>query len=759
MAQRIFGPIRAAGVQIEEKEGDKPITPGALGQVGYAGLFEKGEVGKLIYCQGKNAFTRKMGGLIADGQAPDACQNYADLAAGAGGMWLVRVTDGNELKSEITLYAKRPVLTPMGKLVAKNGGRWGGKAYNFTSEFTGVGDLTEITLTTGFTGWKTDQLKGGSLVFAGIANKSYAIVGNDAAGVITVSADQKMLTDFGAGTDFRFYVAIANEGKALSVLVEDGEEKPTTEFAVSVYVDGAFVKKWANLSIDPASPRYWVAKINEDGDNFEGTAVDLWTGAPTADVRPASHYGVSSAVTATVLTAVTENHETVSPGGAVPTLAMGTTTDEMLPQKVTCTVLAGDLTFSAVSDKHGALGTGTLGTAFAPTMKWAPPFMLDNGTGTLVEDDVVTIWYKPFAPSSLVGGSCFPDKANAPRVKFRIVANDHKSVTVADGSDMTDDGAPGDQFQIDAKVELAGGRDGHADITDAHYNQQAWDVGSSPFNRLRGKNVGLVKFATPGVTSTSVQKAGLAYAAAKNHQYRYEVPANVTDEVSADGYVNDTLGRSDYAVVSWPSYGYVNDPASGTENRQKLCTLTGRIHGREAAICRNYQGYHKAEAGVDAVLTGVLDIPTGDRLLDEEMLNPRGINVVKKVQGNFVSWGDRTLWTDPNWKWKHQREQMSYYEQVFIEAFDWIVFQINSTDTQGLGLTSLKSFFLPEWRKGAIRGKTLDEAAIIKIDAENNTDATMADGDMFADISLRLADTVERFRIRIGKQGIFEAAA
>jgi phage tail sheath protein FI len=270
-----------------------------------------------------------------------------------------------------------------------------------------------------------------------------------------------------------------------------------------------------------------------------------------------------------------------------------------------------------------------------------------------------------------------------------------------------------------------------------------------------------VKFATPGVTSTAVQKAGVAYAEAKNHQYRYEAPSNVTTEQAVLTLVNDTLGRSDYAVMAWPSYGYVPDPdpAFAREGRLKLIPSTGMIHGREARIAADYDGYHKAEAGVDAVLARLLKIPTGDSRLNEELLNPAGIAVIKKKQGNFVIWGDRTLHRDPAWRFKHQREQMSYYEQVLEESFDFIIFAINDTVSDKLAETALITFFQPEFVKRAIRGKTFKDAAIIKVDSELNTDATRANGDKFAQVSLRLADTVERFIIKIGKQGVFEAVA
>jgi len=760
MAQKIYGPIRGAGVQIIEKEGDKTIEPGALGMVGYAGMFEKGMVNQLVFCQNKTQFLKKMGSYIADGQAPDACIDYYDGANGAGGIWLIRITDGNELPAEKTLYARYgSILTPMGTLKAKNGGRWGGKKAEYTNDVSASGDIAETALTTGVATWKADQWKGGWLELADVPNKRYPIIGNTEAGVISVATDQTMKTDYGSGTSLRYYLYLENEGKEVTFVIREGEEQPDAEFALDVYVDGAGpVVSWPNLNTDPTSARYWVNLINNDGRNDEVEAVNLWTGAHTASVRPANAYGVIGSVTATVLTAVIHDFAINSPGGGDPTFALGTTTDEMLAQKITITMTSateGD----AVSDKFGALGSVTLGTLFTPNNKWTPPFTVTAGGTALAATDTLVINYKPFVADQLINGSLYPDKVNAKRTFFRIVDNDHKTITVADGSDLTADGEADDEFLVIAPTPLEGGRDGHADVGDAEYNSQAWDTGVSPYNRLLGKNAGVVKFATPGVTSTAVQKAGVAYAKAKNHQYRYEIPSNKITEQEADEYVNETLGRSDYAVVSFPSYAYVPDPEAGTEGKWKLVTCTGMIHGAEASVAKNYEGYHKAEAGVDVVLAKILDLPTGDAILDEEYLNPLGIGLIKKNKGNYILWGDRTLWTDSTWKWKHQRELMSYYENVLRENFDWIVFAINDPAEQPKALVALQAYFLPEWQKRAIRGDTFQDAAIIKIDAENNTDVTRAAGDMFADIGLRLADTVERFRIRIGKQGIFEAAA
>lgn len=769
MAQRRFGPTRGAGVAVIEQEGTKSIEPAALGFAGYAGLFEKGPIGELIVVTNKKQFAKKMGGYIADGQAPDACIDYFDAANGAGGLCLVRVTDGNEAKAQATLYTRnKALLAPMGTLRAKNGGRWGGKFKKSSGAVTGGSDITNLTLTTGIV-MKVDEWKGGYIELDAVANKRYPIVGNNAAGLITVAADQKMKDEWTAstpGTNYTYYLTLETEGKSISFVVSDGEQVPDTEFSLAIYVDGAFVKKYPDLNTNPTHKRYWVNIINNDDGNDEVEAVDLWTGAHDANTRPANVFGNIATVTATLLTATIHDFTINSPGGGNPTMTLGTTSDIQQAQKITVT-MSSATAGTVVSDKLGALGSLTLGTLFSPPTaagganrnKLVPPFTVTAGASPLAASDTLVINFKPLVPSALIGGYVYPDKANAKRNKFRITANDHKSITAADGSDMTVDGATADGFMVEYLQDMTGGRDGHSLVVDATYNQKAWDTGNSPFNRINGRNLGLVKFATPGLTSQSVQQAGKAYAEAKNHQYRYEIPAATVTDEGALAFCNDTIGRSDYARVSFPSYAYVDDPLGGGEGKLKLVTMTGMIHGREARIAADFDGYHKAGAGVDAILPKVLKLTTGESILNEELLNPAGIGVIVKKKGNFVLWGDRTLCLDPQWKFAHQREQMSHYEHVLQENFDWIVFAINDPDTQQLALVALQTYFQKEYVKRALRGDKFDDAAIIKIDSENNTDATRADGDMFAELKLRLADTVERFIIKVSKQGIFDSVA
>ncbi len=764
MANRVYGPRLGAGTQVEERSGARTVSPALLGWVGYAGILEKGDPGKMMVLSSKKQFEKRCGSYISDSTLPDNCFDYFDQANGTGGILLVRVTDGTEVAASKDLFGRRSTRTLVGRIKAKNGGRWGGKAAAKTGLFASSGDLAATAATTGVTMLK-DQFKGGTLELAGVPSKTYKILGNTTAGVITVDGDQTMSADLAGGVDssnLRWYASIVNDAEAVSFIISDGDRDPTNEFGISVFVDGGYVKTYQNLSMDPAKPNYWVDEINNDTGNFEIVAEAVWTGAYTSDIRPANSYGVIGAIDAATLTAtIHELVVTTSPTGANPTAALGATLDVMKAQKLTITMTA-PTTFTVVSDKFGSAGgSGTLGVAYVPTNKWTPGFTITNGSTVLASGDVLTLVYKPFPVNGLINGFVHPDKVNGSTRRFRVISNTHKVITVAAGSDMVGTaptgGAVADLFYIEYPEELEGGSDGNAGVVDATYTQKAWSLDTSPFLKIDPAIYGLVKFATPGVTSSTVQRAGRTFAELNNYQYRYEVPVNTTTDEAAVAWINDTLGRSDYAVCAFPSFAYVPDPQATVNNKLKLIPQTGAIQGREARIAADADGYHRAQAGEIAVLPRIKKLPSEDMTLNEEYLNPRGIAVLKLIGGNYVIWGDQNVYQDTEWKWKHQRELMSYYEHILRPAFTFIVFGLNDATSRAQVRTTLESFFRPEYKKGALdKDFPFEKACEIKIDKENNTPATKAAGDEFVDISLRLVDVVERLRIRMSKAGIFE---
>ena len=755
--QRRFGPTLGAGVVVIEKDADKPIQQAQLGVTAYMGILERGPIDFAFLASKKKDYASKAGGFIAESQIPDCANDFYNLSNGAGEIHLKRIVDGTQRNAEIILLgrnaaAKVEVLKITAAYAGKsNPGRWAGKKQIIAGNYTGV---TAFTLSTGKT-LKLNEFKGALLRLSAVAGKSYKVLSNTTAGVFTFASDVNLITDLAGSPNLLYSIELINEGKQLALMVIDGEDSPTTEFGLVAYLDGAEVKRYKNLSMDPVSDNFVEKIINDDTSNYYFKATNLFSGTVTADTRPANYFGAIKTVSATVLTSDIHLTKTTSPGGSIALLTAltygGSVKKDTLT--LTCTVGGPTATFTVVSALLGALANLTVGTAYVTN-----EYLLNFTLGSVIDfvaADVVVIDLNPFPINGFVGGYVIPDYPNFRRTSFPIVSNTATSITVRTGSDMLTVAAVADKFLVQAPTELEKGYDGIDSITDSTYIT-ALDSSSCQFNSLFGKNKGLVKLALPGVTSTAVQKAGLAYAESRNYQYRVEIPANIIDEDAAEAYINETIGRNDFGKVSFPSYAYVTAPSG---KGLKLVSMTGAIHGREALMAKNYDGYHKVAAGIDVTLPNVVKLPTEEKILDEEILNPAGINVLKFVKGNCIVWGARSISLDPAFRFIQKREQLSHYENIFRESFDFIIFAINNAAARTKLETSFVDYFKKEFAKGALNGASFKDAVSIKIDEENNTLQTQADGDLNAEIKVRLADTVERFVITIGQAGIFENLA
>lgn len=437
-------------------------------------------------------------------------------------------------------------------------------------------------------------------------------------------------------------------------------------------------------------------------------------------------------------------------GGSEPTWGAGTLSG------------GADQTWDYVS-KEMPFVTGltvTTGVAFAAPNDFASGFTIVDTTKDSTKEfavgDTIKLFICPLELGKLVDGVLIPN-ASLRRIKFKIVENTANTITVKAGSNMLANASVGDDFRVEYIQELGGGYDGVATISDLDF-VNAYDTETSPLKSLRGQNLGLIKLASPGVTSITVQKAGVAFGQANNWQYRYEIPANITQEDAVEVFINDQLGRNDYAVVQFPSFAKVLDPSG---QGLKLISQTGAIHGLEALTANNFEGFHKAAAGVDHVIPSIVALPDGfeGRTIDEEFLDPVGVNFLKFKDGNFILWGDETVGTQGGRKFKHKREYLSHIENIFLENFDFIIFSINDEQSDKLLESAFRAFFIPEFAKRAVRGASFEEAVQIKIDSENNTDLTRSLGQKFAEIQIRIADTTKQFIITISELGVTESAA
>lgn len=824
MADRVFGPIRGAGVQVREREPERNIVQGQLGSTVLMGVFERGVENDITILPSKKSFTRKMGGLLdpadfnatsfASLEAPLASNHFWDHSEGAGFLTCLRVVprtvtasqDDTPDASALEVYNREATPVRLGRLVAQNGGRWGGARKTFQGEITGTPgtdfptqNQLQLSLTSGNLTFKVDEYKNGTVHVHGITTKTYTVISNTADGLFTFAADENLTTDWAAAgppTDYNVTVYRDNlnyrgREKYLSAEFRDGALDPVGRFGLQIRVDGVVYIDYEELSMDATSPYYWKDVINDDPNNDLITVEDDFTGNRLADTaRPANRYGESAALTAQTLTIADPVVSGLSVAGAwVPDFTWTSWGTAVVSQrlKVECTDdTAGAEIFDVTTDigEDGASNssrtfqeTGDLSAGITFTMdQYTGVFDLGTTSGTVTTGDYFYVYLRPLVEDKLIGGKINPNTGASTVRTYSITDNTRTTVSVSAVNDLTASGSnsAGDEYMLQWPERFSGGYDGNiADMTTTDY-EALLDSGDSPLLKLKTMNQGLVKVAVPGIAKPSpaldLQKKVKELCLAYNWMARPEIPDEYTNELDVLDWLNNSYGRTDLAAVFFPSFMYIRDPiaVSGSDSREQLVSVVGMQLGREAMVARDWDGYHKAAAGTDVTLPLVIRAPVLGRpdtpvRLNEELLNPSGVNAYRWASGGstILAWGDRTLDNTTVYRWKHKREQLSHYENVIIENFDWAIFQINDPEADADVIAAVHTYFLEEWRKRAIRGNTfvggINPAAIIKMDEENNTDATRAQGDQNIEVSLRFPDTVERLKFIIGAMGITES--
>jgi hypothetical protein len=837
MADRIFGPIRGAGVQVREREPERNIVPGQLGSVIFMDPFERGAEDDISICPSKRALLRKMGGLLdpadfnamsfASLEGPLAANHFYDHSEGAGYQVNLRVVpktndatnDDRPDKSYLPVWGRQADPVWIGQLVAHNGGRWAGQQKQFFGEISGtpgtdfptdnqillydttaVGPLTAKTL-------KRDEWAGALCVVHGLS-ASFPIVSHTSAGLLTFESDVDFPTLWAAAgppsdyavTLIRDNMNYRGQEKSLTAYWKDGTLDPASTFGLTIKVDGVVYLDYEILSMDTNSPFYWKDVIESDPNNDLITVTDDFGGNRTVGAsRPANRYGESATLTASTLTIADPVESGISsPVGAwagmftftawgasvVPQrIRVELTDDTPTTEEVTVTMETPNSTGFAIGSQAGIgnrqyVETANLATGIAVTMdEYGISFSVGAGTGTATQGDYFYIWVRPMYVNEMVGGKINPDTDAATVKTYTITSNTRTTISVSGLDDLTDGAtvSAGEEYIAEYDERAGYGYDGYiAGMTTTDY-ESLLDPGNSPLLKLKTMNLGLVKLALPGIAkpteAVALQQKAAALCLSYNWMFRAEMPDEYEQDQDMLDWVNGTLGRQDLTVIFVPTFMNIRDPLadSGSDARELSVSTVGMQLGREALVARQWDGYHKAAAGVDVTLplitsSDVLGRPDDPVRLNEELLNPAGLNAYRWTSGgtNIVAWGDRTLDATTVFRWKHKREQLSHYENVLIENFDWAIFQINDPVADADVLAALHSYFIDEWRKRAIRGSTFvggqNPAAIIKMDEENNTDATRDQGDQNVEISLRFADVVERLKIIIGAMGVTEAS-
>ncbi|MEM9514380.1 MAG: phage tail sheath subtilisin-like domain-containing protein [Actinomycetota bacterium] len=187
---------------------------------------------------------------------------------------------------------------------------------------------------------------------------------------------------------------------------------------------------------------------------------------------------------------------------------------------------------------------------------------------------------------------------------------------------------------------------------------------------------------------------------------------------------------SKFATLYWP-WVKVVDPGAG---RTDFVPPSGAIAGLWGRT-DDARGVHKAPA--NDVVRGALDVHINITKNEHDLLNPKGINVIRSFPGRGIRvWGARTLSSDPAWRYLNVRRLFNYVEQSILDGTQWAVFEPNDMDLWQRISRTIRGFLLTQWREGALFGATPDEAFYVKCDEETNPPELVDNGQVTVEIGI-----------------------
>lgn len=165
------------------------------------------------------------------------------------------------------------------------------------------------------------------------------------------------------------------------------------------------------------------------------------------------------------------------------------------------------------------------------------------------------------------------------------------------------------------------------------------------------------------------------------------------------------------------------------------------------------RGVHKAPAGEEALLNGVLGVEFALSDTEQGQLNlSEGINVIRvfKGGGRAVVWGARTTATNRSWQYVNVRRLFLFLEESIEEGIRWAVFEPNTQTLWKKLNRTITAFLTQQWRDGAMYGAKPEDAFYVRIDEVLNPDAERALGRLHLEIGIRPAYPAEFIIVRIG---------
>lgn len=254
------------------------------------------------------------------------------------------------------------------------------------------------------------------------------------------------------------------------------------------------------------------------------------------------------------------------------------------------------------------------------------------------------------------------------------------------------------------------------------------------------------------VTWQAIQVAMIAHAEKSGDRLAVlDTPPGLGPSAAAAWRSETAMYDSKFAALYYPWIKIGNPFAKPDNDEPKLLTIpsSGHIAGIWA---RNdaTRGVWKAPA--NEVVRGVLDVEMKITTVEQEQLNPIGVNCIRPfgARGTRV-WGARTLSSDPSWRYVPVRRMFNFVEKTILMGTNWVVFESNDEALWQRVKRTINAFLIGLYRDGALAGTTPGDAFYVKCDAETNPPSSVDEGKLVVEIGIAPLKPAEFVIFRIAQ--------
>lgn len=190
--------------------------------------------------------------------------------------------------------------------------------------------------------------------------------------------------------------------------------------------------------------------------------------------------------------------------------------------------------------------------------------------------------------------------------------------------------------------------------------------------------------------------------------------------------------------------------------------------GVAAVALRRYrvEGFNQPPAGTKYPVKGVLDVAIPIKKVQQAVINPAGVNCLRKLPGQgVVVYGSRTRSSNPYYRFINTRIIMSVFNKTLFTAFESGGVIFSAVDGLGVLFTRIRetaeAVAYRFWDGGAFFGATPKDAFVVNCDRTNNPSVDLEAGIVRCDVYVAPVPTLERLLIttyRVPIDGVLSAA-